>query len=105
MDGDLPNIRCPIGPGREIIGRIVERGRAVREFQLGDRVGVPWLGRTCGHCAFCLAGRENLCAQAQFTGYTLDGGYAQFACADARYCLPSPCDIPTWRRRRSCVPA
>ena len=90
VDGELPDTPYPITPGHEIVGRIVDRGLGVANLQIGDRVGVPWLGYTCGKCRYCLAGMENLCEYARFTGYTLDGGYAQFALADARYCLPIP---------------
>jgi propanol-preferring alcohol dehydrogenase len=90
LDGELPSIRYPITPGHEIVGRVVSRGKDVQQLQVGDRVGVPWLGRACGVCTFCRAGSENLCDFASFTGYTLDGGYAQFAIAEARFCLPIP---------------
>jgi propanol-preferring alcohol dehydrogenase len=90
IDGELPHIHYPITPGHEVVGSIVERGAAVSHFSIGDRVGVPWLGRTCGICRYCLEGAENLCDKAEFNGYTLDGGYAQFMVADARYCLPIP---------------
>ncbi len=90
VDGELPNIRFPIIPGHEIVGRIVQRGAAVTHFQVGERVGVPWLGATCGTCRYCREGKENLCENARFTGYTIDGGYAQYALADARYCLFLP---------------
>ncbi len=90
LDGELPDIRYPITPGHEIVGRIIARGSAVTEFQPGARVGVPWLGHTCGVCRYCLEGKENLCERAGFTGYTLDGGYAEHVLADARYCLALP---------------
>jgi propanol-preferring alcohol dehydrogenase len=90
LDAELPDIPYPITPGHEIVARVVEKGRSVTGFQLGDRVGVPWLGHTCGVCRYCREGAENLCERAQFTGYTLDGGYAQYAIADARYCFPLP---------------
>lgn len=90
VDGELPDTRYPITPGHEIVGRIVEKGRLVTSFQAGDRVGVPWLAQTCGGCRYCRAGAENLCEQARFTGYTRDGGYAQYALADARYCFALP---------------
>ena len=82
--------RFPITPGHEIVGRVIECGAGVQNFQIGDRVGVPWLAYTCGVCAYCRAGAENLCDSATFTGYTVDGGYAQCAVADARYCLRLP---------------
>ena len=90
LDGELPAIPYPITPGHEIVARVVDTGRAVTKFEAGDRVGVPWLGHTCGVCRYCLEGAENLCEQAQFTGYTIDGGYSQYALADARYCLALP---------------
>jgi propanol-preferring alcohol dehydrogenase len=90
VDGELPNTPHPIIPGHEIVGRVIERGRSVGNVEIDDRVGVPWLGYTCGVCRYCRAGMENLCDYARFTGYTLDGGYAQFVVADARYCLPLP---------------
>ncbi len=88
VDGDLTEPRLPIVPGHEIVGRIVALGAAVEGFDLGQRVGVPWLGWTCGECAFCRSGQENLCPRARFTGYQIDGGYAEFTVADARYCFP-----------------
>ena len=90
MDGELPNPKLPLVPGHEIVGRIDMLGSAVEGFQLGHRVGVPWLGWTCGECKFCRSGRENLCLRARFTGYTIDGGYAEMAIADARYCFRVP---------------
>ncbi|MGA3159155.1 MAG: zinc-dependent alcohol dehydrogenase family protein [Steroidobacteraceae bacterium] len=90
IDDELPNIQYPITPGHEVVGSVVERGSAVTHLAVGDRVGVPWLGHTCGTCRYCLEGAENLCDLAQFNGYTLDGGYAQFMLADDRYCLPIP---------------
>ena len=90
VDGDLPQARLPLIPGHEIVGRVVDMGADVAGFALGDRIGVPWLGYTCGQCAYCRAGRENLCEQARFTGYHIDGGYAQYVAADARYCFRLP---------------
>jgi propanol-preferring alcohol dehydrogenase len=89
-DGDLPELRSPVVPGHEIVGIVAEVGAGVAHFRIGDRVGVPWLGWTCGHCVYCTTGRENLCATARFTGYHLDGGYADEAIADARYCFALP---------------
>ncbi|MGH8020374.1 MAG: zinc-dependent alcohol dehydrogenase family protein, partial [Opitutaceae bacterium] len=80
----------PLVPGHEVVGRVLEVGAGVEKFQPGDRVGIPWLGWTCGECAFCRSGRENLCDHAKFTGYTLDGGYAGLTVADARFCFPLP---------------
>lgn len=90
VDGELPNPKLPLVPGHEIVGTVVGTGDAVEQFTLGDRVGVPWLGQTCGTCPYCLAGRENLCDSPRFTGYDLDGGYAQFTLADERYCFAVP---------------
>jgi alcohol dehydrogenase, propanol-preferring len=90
LDGELPDIPSPITPGHEIVGRVVERGSSVSQLQIGARVGVPWLGYTDGVCRYCRAGCENLCDNAAFTGYTLDGGYAQYVVADSRYCLEIP---------------
>jgi len=90
LDGELPDVRYPVTPGHEIVGRVVETGSAVVRLKVGDRVGVPWLGHTCGLCRYCTAGSENLCDFARFTGYTLDGGYAEFVLADSRYCLQLP---------------
>lgn len=89
-DGDLKEPRLPLVPGHEIVGRIEEIGSEVTGLDLGQRVGIPWLGWTCGKCDFCITDRENLCPEARFTGYTLDGGYAQWTVADARYCFPLP---------------
>lgn len=90
VDGELTPSKLPLIPGHEIVGTVAEVGSAMIGFQPGDRVGVPWLGHTCGRCEFCLSDRENLCDQAQFTGYTLDGGYAEYALADHRFCFPVP---------------
>ncbi len=94
VDGELSGARLPLVPGHEIVGRIVARGAGAGRFAEGERVGVPWLGWTCGECGFCRSGRENLCPRARFTGYTLDGGYAEYAVADQRFCfaLPAPYD-------------
>jgi propanol-preferring alcohol dehydrogenase len=90
LDGELPQVPYPLTPGHEVVGHVVERGASVQAFHIGDRVGVPWLGHTCGTCRYCRSGRENLCDAALFTGYTLDGGYAQYIAADARYCVSIP---------------
>jgi propanol-preferring alcohol dehydrogenase len=90
VDGDLTHCKLPITPGHEIVGAVVAMGADVEGFHEGQRAGVPWLGRTCGRCRFCLSGRENLCGEARFTGCDLDGGYAQYALADARYCFALP---------------
>jgi propanol-preferring alcohol dehydrogenase len=89
-DGELPNPKLPLILGHEIVGTVVDRGEGSERFSIGRRVGVPWLGRTCGVCAYCRSGRENLCDAAQFTGYTLDGGYAEYAVAHQDYCFPPP---------------
>ena len=90
VDGELPDAKLPLIPGHEIVGRIIEKGAAVERFAHGDRVGVPWLGQVCGVCAHCRAGRENLCDHARFTGYHIDGGYAEYTVADQRYCFAIP---------------
>jgi alcohol dehydrogenase, propanol-preferring len=89
-DGELPKPKLPLIPGHEIVGVITKKGEGAQRFKIGDRVGIPWLGWTCGECEFCRGGRENLCDRARFTGYTLDGGYAEFTVADERFCFPIP---------------
>ena len=90
VDGELPDPRLPVVPGHEIVGTIAECGEGVDEKRQGERVGVPWLGGACGHCEYCSTGRENLCAEARFTGYQRDGGYAEYAVADARFAFALP---------------
>jgi alcohol dehydrogenase, propanol-preferring len=90
VDGDLPALGRPVVPGHQIVGVIDAVGSGVQGLAIGHRVGVPWLGWTCGVCRFCLSGRENLCGEARFTGYHIDGGFAEQAVADARYCFPLP---------------
>ena len=90
VDGDLPDPKFPLVLGHEIVGTVAATGADVARFRNGDRVGVPWLGWTCGECAFCRAGRENLCDRALFTGYDRDGGYAEFVVANARFTFPIP---------------
>ncbi|NMB89083.1 MAG: zinc-dependent alcohol dehydrogenase family protein, partial [Chloroflexi bacterium] len=90
LDGDLPNPRLPLVMGHEIVGEVVQAGPGVTAVQPGARVGVPWLGSTCGVCRFCRSGQENLCERPGFTGYTLDGGYAEYTVADASYCFSIP---------------
>ncbi len=90
VDGELPDPKLPLVPGHEIVGRVIAAGREVERLREGDRVGVPWLGWTCGECEYCRSGRENLCARARFTGYQIDGGYAELAVADERFCFPLP---------------
>lgn len=100
VDGDLPNPKLPLIPGHQIVGRIEEINPqsgpsrtgdiSTPPFQIGDRIGIPWLGWTCGQCRYCRSNRENLCDRARFTGYNIDGGYAEFAVADARFCFHLP---------------
>ena len=90
VDGELPNPKLPVVPGHEIVGRIAALGEGVTGLAIGQRIGVPWLGHTCGVCPYCRAARENLCDRPLFTGYTRDGGYATHAVADARYAFPLP---------------
>jgi propanol-preferring alcohol dehydrogenase len=94
VDGELTKPKLPLIPGHQIVGTSVELGDDVERYALGDRVGVPWLGWTDGVCRFCLSGRENLCDFAKFTGYDLDGGYAEYTVADARFCFPIPTGYP-----------
>ena len=88
VDGELPDIAYPIVPGHEVVGRVDALGDGATGLQVGARVGVPWLGYTCGECSYCRKGRENLCDRPRFTGYTRDGGFATHLVADARYCFP-----------------
>jgi propanol-preferring alcohol dehydrogenase len=90
VDGELAEPKLPLVPGHEIVGTVEACGRDVERHRVGDRVGVPWLGASCGACEFCRRGEENLCDRARFTGYHLDGGYAEYALADARFCFPLP---------------
>lgn len=94
VDGELPSPMLPVIPGHEIVGRVAALGEGVVGFAVGQRVGVPWLGWTCGECEYCLSGQENLCDAARCTGYTLDGGYAEFTVADQRYCFALPDPLP-----------
>jgi len=89
-DGDLTDGKRPVVPGHEIVGTVAALGPSVQGLALGQRIGIPWLGHTCGNCSYCRSERENLCPQARFTGYHLDGGYAQYTVADARFCFPLP---------------
>ena len=89
-DGELAHAKLPLILGHEIVGVVVQKGAQAERFSIGQRLGVPWLGYTCGHCRYCSSGRENLCDEARFTGYTLDGGYAEYTVADQRYCFPLP---------------
>ena len=90
VDGELPNPKLPLISGHQIVGRVEEIGAENSNFAIGDRVGIPWLGWTDGDCAYCRSGRENLCDNARFTGYTIDGGYAEFTVADGRFCFHLP---------------
>ena len=90
VDGELPDPKLPLIPGHEVVGRIEELGEGVDGFRIGERVGIPWLGWTCGECNFCRSDRENLCRRARFTGYTIEGGYAGYIAADARFCFRIP---------------
>lgn len=90
VDGDLKETALPIVPGHEVVGVVEACGNQVDVFEIGDRVGVPWLGWTCGKCHYCQNGLENLCESAEFTGYTRDGGFSEYMVADCRYCFPLP---------------
>ncbi|KTD39312.1 alcohol dehydrogenase [Legionella nautarum] len=90
LDGELKYPKLPLIPGHQIVGRVEKFGKNVKGFAVGQRVGVPWLGGSCGNCHFCLSGRENLCDQAKFTGYQIDGGFAEYCVADPRFCFPIP---------------
>jgi len=90
VDGELTQPKLPLIPGHEIVGVVEKKGAGAERFEIGDRVGIPWLGWTCGECSYCLWGRENLCDRARFTGYTIDGGYADYTVADQRFCFPIP---------------
>ena len=92
LDGELQDPKLPLIPGHQIVGTVVATGEGVTKMQVGDRAGVPWLGYTCGTCRYCRKGQENLCQQAEFTGYTMDGGFAEYALAYSSYCFPLPPD-------------
>ena len=94
VDGELPDPKLPLIPGHEMVGIVVSKGERVDRFAVGQRLGVPWLGWTDGVCRYCRVGRENLCDHPRFTGYTLDGGYAEYTVADHRYCFPLPPEYP-----------
>ena len=94
VDGELPGPNLPLIPGHQIVGTVVGTGESIDRFASGDRVGVPWLGFTCGTCRYCKSGRENLCDYALFTGYQVDGGYAEYTVADHRFCFPIPDGYP-----------
>lgn len=93
VDGDLTDPRLPIVPGHEVVGTVAELGEGVERLTAGQRVGIPWLGYTCGDCGFCRAAKENLCDSARFTGYQIDGGYADYTVADQRYCFALSSDL------------
>ena len=94
IDGELASPRLPLIPGHQIVGTVQKKGNQVSGINIGDKVGVPWLGWTCGECRFCRSGKENLCERALFTGYTLNGGFAEYALADQRYCFKIPSNYP-----------
>ncbi|HSI81639.1 MAG TPA: zinc-dependent alcohol dehydrogenase family protein [Solirubrobacterales bacterium] len=94
VDGELAEPKLPLVPGHQIVGEVVANGERAERYRVGDRVGIPWLGWTCGECRYCRSGRENLCPQARFTGYDIDGGYAELAAADERFCFPVPEGYP-----------
>lgn len=94
VDGELPNPKLPLIPGHQIVGVVATAGSGALRFRPGDRVGIPWLGGSCGRCRFCTAGHENLCDEARYTGYQLDGGFAELCVADARFCFPLPAGYP-----------
>jgi alcohol dehydrogenase, propanol-preferring len=94
VDGELEKPKLPLVPGHQIVGTVIEVGEGAERFATGQRIGVPWLGWTCGECRYCRSGRENLCNRARFTGYDIDGGYAELAVADERYCFPIPTTYP-----------
>src|SRR5262245_49706727 len=90
VDGELPHPKPLVVPGHEIVGIVSALGEGAERFRLGDRIGVPWLGSTCGNCRYCTSGRENLCDEARFTGYTLDGGYSEYVVANEDFCVRIP---------------
>ncbi len=90
VDGELPDPKLPIVPGHEIVGTVDKKGDGVEDLDIGQRIGIPWLGFSCGKCPYCRRGQENLCPDARYTGYQIDGGYADYCVADARYCFPLP---------------
>ncbi|MEE8596084.1 MAG: zinc-dependent alcohol dehydrogenase family protein [Gemmatimonadota bacterium] len=100
VDGDLPDPKLPLIPGHQMVGEVLEVEPGTEGIEPGSRIGVPWMGWTCGECRFCRSGRENLCDAARFTGYQIDGGYAEYAVADARFCFP----IPTGYADRQAAP-
>ena len=105
VDGELARPKLPLIPGHEIVGTVIVKGSAAQRFAVGDRVGVPWLGWTCGECEYCRSGRENLCDRARFTGYQIDGGYAEMTRADERFCFPIPPTFNDATAAPLCAPA
>lgn len=94
LDGELTQPKLPLIPGHQIVGTVAALGSQVAQFRVGDRIGVPWLGHTCNHCRYCQSQRENLCDTAEFTGYQIDGGYAEYTVADHRFCFAIPDTYP-----------
>src|SRR5438477_9797960 len=94
VDGELPDPKLPLVPGHQVVGRVVTTGEGGGRFRAGDRVGIPWLGSTDGTCRYCRGGQENLCQHARFTGYQIDGGFAEYTVADERFCFPLPSGFP-----------
>ena len=94
VDGELPDPKLPLIPGHQIVGSVEETGKDVKDFHVGDRVGIPWLGGSCGKCEFCTSGRENLCSLAKYTGYQIDGGFAEYTVANERFVFPIPDRYP-----------
>ena len=105
VDGELNQPKLPLVLGHQIVGRVVGAGGRAGRFQTGQRVGVPWLGWTDGDCRFCRRGLENLCERGRFTGYQIDGGYAEYAVADQRFCFPLPLEYPDLGQRHCCAQA
>lgn len=94
VDGDLTEPKLPIVPGHQVVGTVAALGEGATDFRLGERVGIPWLGGSCGACRYCTDGKENLCDKARYTGYQIDGGFAEFCVADQNFCFPIPSDYP-----------
>lgn len=104
VDGELTQPKRPVIPGHEIVGTVARVGEGVTDFAPGDRVGVPWLGWTCGVCEYCTTGRENLCARARFTGYDIDGGYAEYTVAHQNFCFGIPTGYSDVEAAPLCAP-
>ncbi len=103
VDGELTHAKLPLIPGHEIVGKVAQLGDGVGQFKIGDRVGVPWLGWTCDTCSYCRNGQENLCDHGKFTGYTLDGGYAEYTVADRAFLLANSRRLQRRRSRAAAV--